>query len=146
MRMINRLGIMAGVATAALLGSAVPALAATSEQAAPSGVGYVWYNAGTSNMAKGRNSFTVKDDHCGDGYKTFVYYEIYDHRSPNGSGGYNYSDRLINGQVIAEDCREVSISVYGPPATTDYIRWVPAKKKISNGNESYGFWEHDSVW
>lgn len=111
-----------------------PALAATSEESAPDGVGFVWYNAGTHNMDKGRNSFTVKDDHCGDGFKPFVYYEIYDNRNADGT----YQGLLAKGQVVAEDCTEVSRSAYGPPATTDYIRWVPAKRRLATGAKSTG--------
>jgi hypothetical protein len=139
----------AAAASAAVLAlTGTPAVAATTEQpTATSGVGYAWFNSGTHNMAKGRNSFTVKDNRCGDGYITFVYYEVYDNRDwDSGSETYTYSGKLASGQVVTGDCSEVSRSIYGQPANTDYIRWVIGDKRVSSGAEKYGFWRHDVIW
>jgi hypothetical protein len=147
MKVLKRSAFVAAIAVAALLSTAAPALAATSEMRAPSGAGYAWYNAGT-HYHVGRNLFTVKDDICGDGHRPFVYYEIYDRRTQT-SQGYQYSGRLANGWVgPAGDCGgEVNISVYGPTATTDYITWVAARRNLSTGKENYGYpWRHDTVW
>ncbi|GGQ68511.1 hypothetical protein [Couchioplanes azureus] len=142
---LRALSVLAATAVATGL-AAAPAQAATSWGPTPDGVGQVWYNAGTHNMQKGRNSFTVKDNRGGDGWKTFVYYEIYNSRTPTGTGGYNYSNLFTKGWVVAEDGTEVSRSVLGGTTPTSYIRWVPAKKRVSNGEEKYGSYQHDTVW
>lgn len=37
--------------------------------------GEVWFNSGTSNISRGRNSFTVKDRICDDGWMIFAEYK-----------------------------------------------------------------------
>ncbi|MFB9207638.1 hypothetical protein ACFFV7_41105 [Nonomuraea spiralis] len=75
-----RLPMFAAVMALTLAVSGGAAQAATSEQvihhADGKAAGHVWFNSGTHNMEKGRNSFTVKDVFCGDGWKAGVQFEV----------------------------------------------------------------------
>jgi hypothetical protein len=46
--------------------------------AAGSAAGQIWFNSGTANLSKGRNSFTVKDVLCGDSWSIYVQYRYTD--------------------------------------------------------------------
>jgi hypothetical protein len=116
-----------------LLFATTSAYAFTSESWAPRG-GWVWYNASDSNPSKGLNSFTVLDWVCGDGWHTFVYYEIYETQT---------AALVKSGEVVAPYCGEVSMSIYGP-TTNKYIKWVAASAGSGDDRE-YGYWHYDSV-
>jgi hypothetical protein len=60
----------------------------------------VWYNSGTHNMSKGRNSFTLKDHICNDGYSAYVYWS-----------GATSGSRSVS-------CGEISFSTAGDVART----------------------------
>jgi hypothetical protein len=53
----------------------------------------VWFNSGTHNMSKGRNSFTLKDYICGDGYTAYVSWTLYGvhHSRERGCGEESFS-------------------------------------------------------
>lgn len=50
--------------------------------------GEAWFNSGITNPSKGRNSFTLKDLFCGDGWSVRVEYNW----STGGSSTYGHSD------------------------------------------------------
>lgn len=91
-----------------------PALAATSQttvyhwSGARPVAGKVWFNSGTHNPAKGRNSFTVKDSMCGDGWAIFALYRI-------GDGPLRQTRNV--------SCDEFSVSVAGNVARTRITWW-----------------------
>ncbi len=141
MRKLTRILIGCALVGATTLVASAPAAAATTEQymyhrsGAQAHAGSVWYNAGTHNPGKGRNSFTVKDELCGDGWISFVYYEVKELNT----------DRTVkSGQVIAPTCGEHSESIWVNPANLR-IRWVPALKFPSTGQEDYRYWRNDVV-
>jgi hypothetical protein len=131
-----RLGTIAVAGAMIFVGAAAPAFAYTSFENTPRG-GFVWYNAGTHNMSKGRNSFTVLDVRC-NGWRAFVYYEV---RNPATQG------IVKSGEVVSSDCGgEVSASIFGvPPGGQSYtIKWVPGEAG-SGSDREYGYWRYDTV-
>ncbi|MFI7543456.1 hypothetical protein [Actinoplanes sp. NPDC049599] len=118
--------VAAGVAGVALL---VPAAAQAATSSAvvyhASGrvAGYVFYNAGTHNMAKGRNSFTVVDSFCGDGWAVGVQWR-----------SVAAGEVIAQGILTAPDCKEASFSVhsYGRGYSTP-ISYTPLKASVNDG-------------
>lgn len=71
-----RTSMVTVIAVFAVLFGASGAHAATSYQSVSADAGYlmaeVWFNSGTHNMSKGRNSFTLKDHDCNNGWDARV--------------------------------------------------------------------------
>lgn len=87
--------------------------------------GQVWFNSGTANPAKGRNSFTVKDDFCGDGWAIEVEYYWYDTAGNLHSGG----------ALEPADCSagswESSFSIVGAQSTSLTFYWHAGKWDVN---------------
>ena len=82
--------------------------------------GEAWFNSGTANLTKGRNSFTIKDDFCGDGWAIEVEYYWYDT-----AGNYHYGYR-----AEPADCSgswEWSPSIAGAQPTSLTFHWHAGK-------------------
>ncbi|MER7212280.1 hypothetical protein ABZ470_02800 [Streptosporangium sp. NPDC020072] len=95
--------------------------------------GEVWFNAGTHNMAKGRNSFTVKDTFCGDGWKVGVHYEI---------PALNiYRTFMLNGDCSGES----SFSVVSYDVAPSAIHWWGLKTSTTENLTTYESQVNDYV-
>jgi hypothetical protein len=103
-----------------MLATATPANAwTTMAEIRSNGVlrGKIWYNAGTHNLSKGRNSFTVKDEYCADGIAIRVYWS-----HPYGSG------------YRTANCGEISFSTTNNlPVPLAFIRWYGSAYVVSSG-------------
>ncbi len=87
--------------------------------AAGNAAGTAWFNSGTANMRKGRNSFTVKDLFCGDGWSIYVQYSYTDAQGTSRSGS----------KYLSGDCSPVewSGSIVGAQPKALAFRWRGCK-------------------
>ncbi|WP_440105361.1 hypothetical protein [Streptosporangium sp. H16] len=120
--------VVLGVAAMTVMTTGV-AHAATSSMnvyhAAGNVAGTVWFNSGTSNMAKGRNSFTVRDGLCDDGWTVYAQYKKSSWNNPVVS--WRYTDGVsCNGGT-----RELSVSISGDVSRQKFI-WRGCKQSESN--------------
>ncbi|MEU9837279.1 hypothetical protein AB0D67_37580 [Streptosporangium sp. NPDC048047] len=83
--------------------------------------GQVWFNSGTSNLSKGRNSFTVKDSFCGDGWTVFAQYKKSSWNNPVVSRQYT------DGVSCSSSPREFSVSIAGDVSRQKFI-WRGCKQ------------------
>lgn len=81
--------------------------------------GEAWFNSGTANPSKGRNSFTIKDDLCNDGWAIEVHFKI---------AGSN----TLNIVGLNSDCTgsssERSFSAYGAQPSPQTLLWQACKR------------------
>jgi hypothetical protein len=103
----------AATALAVLFGTAA-AHAATSQYAytRPDNGAYMaeaWFNSGTHNMSKGRNSFTLKDHVCNDGFLARVEWK---------------GARYTSSRTRWTDCGEESFSIEPNDVTSSKISWT----------------------
>ncbi|GIH02153.1 hypothetical protein Rhe02_02200 [Rhizocola hellebori] len=142
-RLPKLLGVLAASFTIATVLGGAPAQAATSHQliyhwsGSRPVAGEVWYNAGNHNPSVGRNSFTVKDRMCGDGWVPLAQYVIYD-----ASAGYwEFKSGTINGV----SCGERSESAWTGSTQTEpfSIKWRGCKRSTSNGAVECEGWKYD---
>jgi hypothetical protein len=94
--------------------------------AAGNTAGIVWFNSGTANMNKGRNSFTVKDDFCGDGWSIYVQYSYRDAQGTPHEGS----------KYLSGDCVPVewSGSIAGAQPTLLPFQWRGCKWAVNHSS------------
>ncbi|OHV25439.1 hypothetical protein BBK14_22185 [Parafrankia soli] len=81
--------------------------------------GWIWFNSGTANLEKGRNSFTVKDVACGDAWSIYVQYAYQDSQ-----GNPRESSKYLSGDC---DPVEWSGSIAGAQPEILSFRWRGCK-------------------
>ncbi|SQE00832.1 MULTISPECIES: hypothetical protein [unclassified Parafrankia] len=81
--------------------------------------GWIWFNSGTANLEKGRNSFTVKDVACGDAWSIYVQYAYQDSQGNPREGS----------KYLSGDCDPVewSGSIAGVQSEILSFRWQGCK-------------------
>jgi hypothetical protein len=94
--------------------------------AAGNAAGYIWFNSGTANLSKGRNSFTVKDVFCGDGWSIYVQYMYTD-----ADGGSQQGSKYLSG-----DCSPVewSGSIADAQSAPLDFQWRGCKWAVDHNN------------
>jgi hypothetical protein len=92
--------------------------------AAGNAAGEAWFNSGTANLSKGRNSFTIKDLNCGDFWSIYVEYNYTDTQ-----GMYRTGSKYLHG-----DCRPVewSGSIADAQPTSSSFRWRACKWDVNH--------------
>jgi hypothetical protein len=121
---VARAVVVLGVAAMTVTATGVAHAATTSMNvyhAAGNVAGTVWFNSGTSNMTHGRNSFTVKDGLCNDGWAVYAQYKKSSWNNP--LVGWRYTDAAsCNGGT-----REFSVSISGDVSKQKFI-WRGCKQ------------------
>lgn len=96
--------------------------------------GEAWFNSGTANMSKGRNSFTIKDLFCGDGWGIQVEYWFDDANKSRVQGNL----RLPGDCGPVEESRSISGGSNALPTTLAF-HWRAGK--YDNNGQSADTWE-----
>ncbi|MBV9450408.1 MAG: hypothetical protein JO345_31415 [Streptosporangiaceae bacterium] len=103
--------------------------------------GEVWYNAANSNLSKGWNSFTVKDEFCGDGWSVGVQWAT---QSGNWEGAPHYVHGDCQGGGSHPD--ETSFSITdGHSAPGEIVTWRGCKESTTDGSIECEAWVHDKI-
>jgi eukaryotic-like serine/threonine-protein kinase len=92
--------------------------------AAGNAAGQIWFNSGTANPSKGRNSFTVKDVLCGDSWSIYVQYTYTD----------AHGVRQHGSKYLSGDCNPVewSGSVAGAQPAPLTFQWRGCKWDVNH--------------
>ncbi|MCT9935186.1 hypothetical protein N5079_33795 [Planotetraspora sp. A-T 1434] len=83
--------------------------------------GEVWFNSGTTNMSKGRNSFTVRDRFCDDGWMVYAEYKKSSWNNPLVAWRYTDGASCNGGDT------ELSVSISGDVTRQKFI-WRGCKQ------------------
>lgn len=84
-----------------------------------------WFNSGTANLAKGRNSFTIKDDFCRDGWAIEIEYYWYD------TSGYEHDGAAYEPTDCSGSSWEDSFSIAGAQSTSLTFYWHAGKWDVN---------------